>query len=424
MRKLLETDDGLRIVVTENPAVRSVAAGVFVGAGAVDETPELSGISHLIEHMAFKGTDKRTVFDVVNDIDSIGAQINAYTAKTHTCYYTLSRDAHLEECLDVLSDICLHPRFSPDDLKRERKVVIEEINEAEDTPEDICLDNLSAAFYDGHPLGNSILGTKQSLKNLTADDLHAYRNKFYAPSNITVSLSGNVTVAEAERLVRKKFAGAGERCGAAFGRALEGGLPAAEHGNAFVHKTKRIEQAHIAFAFPGKAYNTFDNVVLHVLATVFGLEMSSRLFQSVREKLGLCYTISGYPSSYENNGSFIIYTSVNPANTAKAVEAVRGEILRLLADNITAAELVKGKEQMKTGLVLGQENSSATMRAFGRHAIATGELYDIDLQIERVDSVTLDDVARVAADVFDFGKVTASLVGAKSTDILSLMKGN
>ena len=417
MRKLMETGDGLRLVVAENPAVRSVAAGVFVKAGAVNETPEQAGISHLIEHMAFKGTDRRSVFDVVNDIDSIGAQINAYTSKTHTCFYTLSRDVHLGECLDVLADITMHPRFAPDDLKRERKVVLEEISESEDTPDDICLENLSAAFFEGHPLGNRILGSRDSLKGLTADDLHAYRNKFYVPSNIVVSVCGNVTVAEAEKLVREKFPAAGLRV-----ESPSVPLVRANHAGGFVHKTKRIEQAHLSFAFPGKAYNTYDNTVLHVLSAVFGLEMSSRLFQSVREKLGLCYSISGYPSSYENNGSFIIYTSVNPSNVERAVVAVRKEIDRLLADNITEEELVKGKEQMKTGLVLGQESTSATMRAFGRHAITTNELYDIDSQIQKVDSVKLEDIERVAAEVFDFDRMTASLVGAKTVDTAAMMK--
>lgn len=417
MRKLVELDDGLRLVVNENPAVRSVAAGVFVKTGSVNETPAQAGISHLIEHMVFKGTDRRSVFDVVNDIDSIGAQINAYTSKTHTCFYTLSRDAHLAECLDVLSDICLHPKFDPDDLKRERKVVLEEISEAEDTPDDICLDNLSAAFFDGHPLGNRILGTRESLKGLTAEDLHDYRNRFYVPSNIVVSVSGNVTSDEAEKIVREKFPFAGSRA-----ESPSKPIATACHAGGFIHKTKRIEQAHLAFAFEGKAYNTFDNVVLHVLSAVFGLEMSSRLFQSVREKLGLCYSISGYPSSYENNGSFIIYTSVNPANVERAVVAIRKEIDKLIAENITEEELLKGKEQMKTGLVLGQESTSSTMRAFGRHAITTNELYDIDLQIQSVDSVTLDDIARVAADVFDFGKMAASFVGAKTVDIASMMR--
>ena len=408
---------GLRLVVNQIEGVFSVSMGVLVGTGSCFEREQENGISHFIEHMMFKGTKARSAFAISDAMDRIGAQVNAFTSKDITCYYAKSTSDKAGESFEILSDLFLNSEFPEEEIAREKGVVCEEIAMTEDTPDDICLDNLSAAFFDGHPLGNRILGTRESLKGLTAEDLHDYRNRFYVPSNIVVSVSGNVTSDEAEKIVREKFPFAGSRA-----ESPSKPIATACHAGGFIHKTKRIEQAHLAFAFEGKAYNTFDNVVLHVLSAVFGLEMSSRLFQSVREKLGLCYSISGYPSSYENNGSFIIYTSVNPANVERAVVAIRKEIDKLIAENITEEELLKGKEQMKTGLVLGQESTSSTMRAFGRHAITTNELYDIDLQIQSVDSVTLDDIARVAADVFDFGKMAASFVGAKTVDIASMMR--
>ena len=401
-----------------NPAVRSVSAGVFVRAGSVYETPERSGISHLIEHMLFKGTETRTAFDIANDIDSLGAQINAYTTKSCTCYYTLSRDVHAAECLDVLSDMYFNAAFDPTEFRKERKVVLEELSESEDTPDDLCMEKLSSAFFKGNPLEKPILGTRKSLNALTADDLTAYKDEFYVSSGTVLSLAGNITREEAVALAEKYFEsrfkdGKSSPCA---------GIDPAPMKGAFAHAKKEIEQAHIAFAFPGAAYGTDDAVTARLLAAVFGMEMSSRLFQSVREKLGLCYSIMGYPTSYENNGAFIIYTSLNPANVELAVSAIKREIEMLLEDGITPEELKKGKEQIVTGMVLGQESTSAVMRGMGRHAVATGKLYDIDEQIAKAEAVTIADVKRLAERMFDFSRVSASCVAPAVTDVRKMIK--
>ena len=311
---MITFDSGLKLVVAPNPAVRSVSAGVFVGAGSVYETPEQSGISHFIEHMMFKGTESRSAFDIANEIDSLGAQINAYTAKSNTCYYTLSRDVHAAECLDVLSDMYFNALFDPSELKKERKVVLEELNESEDTPDDLCMEKLSSAFFKGHPLEKPILGSRKSLNGLSASDLHAYKNAFYVPGGTVISLAGNITASEAVRLTERYF----ESKFSSSAQSPRKRLEKAPMKGAFSHAKKEIEQAHIAFAFPGAAYNTDDALSSRLLAAVFGLEMSSRLFQSVRERLGLCYSIMGYPTAYENNGAFIIYTSMSPDSGQRA----------------------------------------------------------------------------------------------------------
>lgn len=419
MNKLIVFDCGLRLVVSENPVVRSVALGVFVGAGAVTEPPEQSGISHLIEHMVFKGTEKRTAFDIVNETDSIGAQINAFTSKSSTCFYTVSQDIHAEKCAEVLADMYFNPKFAPDDLDKERKVVLEELSESEDTPDDICMEKLSSAFYKGHPLEKSILGTRKTLRALSSEDLHAYKRAHYVPSNTVISVAGNITAERAAELVKKYFVRGTEEAA----RSPRTPLEKAPMDGHFAHKKKEIEQAHIAFGFPGVAYDTPDSLTARVLASVFGTEMSSRLFQSVREKLGLCYSIVGYPSSYENNGCFIIYTATNPQNVAAAVKAIREEILLLVSEGITEEELRKGKEQIKTALVLGQESTSAMMRAFGRHALQTGKLYEIDEQIAEIDAITSADVMNLARKIFDFGRVSSSFVGAEIANIHKMIKG-
>ena len=418
MNELITFDSGLKLVVSPNPAVRSVSAGVFVKAGSVYETPERSGISHFIEHMLFKGTERRSAYDIANDIDSLGAQINAYTTKSCTCYYTLSRDVHAEECLDVLSDMYFNAAFDPAELKKERKVVLEELNESDDTPDDLCMEKLSSAFFKGNPLEKPILGTRKSLGALTSEDLKAYKDEFYVPGGTVLSLAGNVTKESAAELAERFFE-------SRFRESRQspcGRLEKAPMKGAFAHAKKEIEQAHIAFAFPGAAYGTDDAVTARLLAAVFGMEMSSRLFQSVREKLGLCYSIMGYPTSYENNGAFIIYTSLSPANAELAVSAIKREIELLLAEGITPEELKKGKEQIVTGMVLGQESTSAVMRGMGRHAVATGKLYDIDEQIAKAEAITCDAVRDLAERMFDFSRVSASCVAPVVTDVRKMIR--
>ena len=418
MQKLIEFESGLKLVFVQNPAVRSVALGVFVGAGVVKETPDISGISHFIEHMVFKGTKNRSSFDIVNEIDCIGAQINAYTAKSYTCFYTVSLDTNVDKCADVLSDMYFNPTFDEKELERERRVVIEEINESEDTPDDVCMERLLTCFFKGHALDKPILGSKKTLNAMTSDTLKDYHDKYYVPSNTVISIAGNMTEKQAIKLVNKHFE---SKCKAAKFKRVK--VAEAEHRSALTKKKKQIEQAHIAFAFPSYAYDDKHSVAVQLMSLIFSMEMSSRLFQSVREKLGLCYTIMGYPSSYENNGAYVIYTSTNPESIEKAVLAIRDEIDLLLEDGVTDEELNKGKEQLKTSLVLGQESTSSMMRTFGTHATQTGKLYDFDARIEAIDSTTKEQILDAAKYIFDFNKVCASLVSPNDDiDILKLMK--
>jgi predicted Zn-dependent peptidase len=418
MEKLFRFENGLRLAYVQNPFVRSVALGVFVGAGSAFENQNQNGISHFIEHMTFKGTKTRSAFDIVNEVDSIGAKINAFTTKHSTCYYTVSLGKNIGFCAEILSDLYFEATFSEDEIDRERKVVLEELSENEDTPDDVCLDNLAAVAFKGHPLSRTILGTKKTLENLSQKDLFAYKKDAYTADNTVVVVVGDVEFETAKELVEKHFANRFEK-----DECVLCSLAPASITSAGVKKTKRIEQAHISFAFPGVPFDGDGASALELLCMVFGLEMSSRLFQRVRERLGLCYTIYAYPSFYPKEGSLIIYTSTNPQSVEKAVRAIRSEIDLLLKDGITDAELDKGKEQMKTGLVLRQESTTAVMRAYGRNVQFLGELFDIDKKIAQIDALTLDDIIAVSKKVFDFQKVASSYVGAKTDlDILELIK--
>ncbi|MCM1306616.1 MAG: insulinase family protein [Bacteroides sp.] len=419
MQKLIEFESGLKLVLVQNTAVRSVALGVFVGAGVVKETPEIAGISHFIEHMVFKGTKTRSSFDIVNEIDSIGAQINAFTSKSYTCFYTVSIDTNVGKCADVLSDMYFNPLFDGEELARERRVVIEEINESEDTPDDVCTERLLSAFFKDNPLEKPILGSKKTLEKMTSATLKNYHDKYYTAANTVISIAGNISEKSAIELVKRHFESKFSRKDSTARVELE----KADSHSIFTKKKKQIEQAHVAFAFPAYAYDDDRAVAVQLLSVIFSMEMSSRLFQSVREKLGLCYTVIGYPSSYENNGAYIIYTATNPENVEKAVRAIRGEIDLLLEKGVTDAELNKGKEQLKTSLVLGQESTSAMMRTFGSHAVQTGKLYDFDARISAIDNTGKDDILNAARHIFDLSKACGSIVSpADGVDVLKILK--
>ena len=421
MQKMIEFDSGLKLVFVQNTAVRSVAIGVFVGAGVVKETTEIESISQIIENMMFKATKNRSAFDIVNEIDSIGAQINAFTAKSYTCFHTVSLDTNARKCADVLSDMYFNPSFDPVELEKERRVVIEEINESEDTPDDLCLERLLSLYFKGCPLEKAILGTKKTLNAITSQTLKEYHDKHYVAKNTVISIAGNLTQEQAVAIAKEFFEDKYTSKNDYDNTPICARTP---HSHSCKRK-KAIEQTHIAFAFPSYPYNDPRCIAMQLMTIIFSMEMSSRLFQSVREKLGLCYTIYGYPSSYQNNGAFIIYTSTSPHNAEKAVVAIREEIDLLLEKGVSDEELNKGKEQLKTSLVLGQESTSAMMRTFGGHAVQTGELYDFDERIKFIDSVTKEDVLRSAKEIFDFSPVCWAIVAPEDdVDILKIIKMN
>ena len=306
-----------------------------------------------------------------------------------------------------------NPSFDPVELDKERRVVIEEINESEDTPDDVCIERLMSNFFKGCVLEKTILGTKKSLKSMTSDTLRQYHAKHYVAPNTVVSIAGNMTVDQAVALVDTYFESKFEK-GVKYEAQPINVRP--EHSTSS-KKEKDIEQSHIAFAFPCYPYNDDRGVAMQLMSIIFSMEMSSRLFQSVREKHGLCYTIYGYPSVYQKNGAFVIYTATSPDNALKAAHAIKEEIDLLLAKGVTEQELEKGKQQLKTSLVLGQESTSAMMRTFGTHAIQTGELYDFDKRIAAIDATTSSDVLRAAHDIFDFSNVCTSVVSRQPLSI-------
>lgn len=396
---------GLRLVVKRMEGLLSVSMGVLVGTGSSFERAEENGISHFLEHMMFKGTNKRTAFEISDAMDRIGAQVNAFTSKEITCYYAKATSDHAGEAFGILADFVLDSVFPQEEMGREKGVVLEEIAMTEDTPDELCLDVLSEAYFGTEGYGRTILGPAENVKNFTRDDLFGYVRERYAPENLVISFAGNITAEEAEALVQTYFAPL------LAARALAPRVrPYAVRGGS-LFRTKDIEQAHIAFAYgaPERDSSLFD--AAQVANIVLGGGMSSRLFQRVREQLGLAYTVYSYLTAYEEGGVLTVYAGVNPKNVARAQQAVFDTIREFAADKPTEAEFARGKEQLKSSLILGQESTAAQMIQYGKRMLFNGEVLDFEERIARIDALTREDVSEAIAACFGGGVRAAALVG-------------
>lgn len=411
-------NNGLKLVHRQMKEFRSVAVCVMTGVGSANETASENGISHFIEHMLFKGTTKRTSFDITRDIDDIGAQINAYTTKQSTCYYTVSVDEYAEQCVEILSDLYFNSTFPAEEIEREKGVVLEEISMSEDAPDGLCMDNMSNVYFKGSPLGMNIIGTRENVQSFTRDQIIEFKNSHYCSSNTVVAIVGNIDFDKARDLAEKYFAENFCCCGEYDWR----DKPFVTTSDSII-TIKPVEQANVGLVFPSIArYDELD-YALSVMNSVFGNGMSSRLFQTIREKLGLAYSVFSYPSAYVNNGNFGIYLGTSVSEVERAVKAIRKEILLLMDKGLDDEEIERGKRLLKGAYVLGQESTASLMRIYARHALFTGEMYDFDDFIDKVQLVTREDIDRIVSLIFDFEKVSVAYVGKESnTDILNVIK--
>ncbi len=411
MAYLKEYDNKLKVVVNKMSGVMSVSIGIMVGAGSVNETQKNNGISHFLEHMSFKGTKTLSAFELSEAFDTIGASSNAYTSKENTCYYVKSTMQTAERSFELLSDLFLNSSYSDEEIEKEKGVVLEEINMCEDTPEEVCLDKLSLAFFGDEGLGRTILGPAENVKSFDKEVIKEYRKDYYNADNIVISFSGNIEENEAERLVEKYFLPyVATNVSKSFFNTEKVNLAQD------IRKYKDIEQNHLAFAFEGIKYCGKYHDELTLLNTIVGSGMSSRLFQRIREDLGLCYTIYSYPSGYRDVGSFVIYAGLNPDQTKEAYNAVL-EVLRDLKDNgITQKEFEKAKAQAISSFIFGQESTSSQMLLYARYLLMQGKLFDFEEKINKFESIKLEDVNDLIR-WFDFDKFSLSLVGRNVADL-------
>ncbi|ADP32186.1 M16 family metallopeptidase [Bacillus atrophaeus] len=392
MIKRYTCQNGVRVVLENNPTVRSVAIGVWIGTGSRHETPEINGISHFLEHMFFKGTSTRSARDIAESFDRIGGQVNAFTSKEYTCYYAKVLDEHANYALDVLADMFFHSSFDENELKKEKNVVYEEIKMYEDAPDDIVHDLLSKATYGNHSLGYPILGTEETLDSFNGDSLRKYMDDFYTPNRVVISIAGNVTDSFIKDV--EKWFGTYEAKGAASG------MKQPEFHYEKLTRKKETEQAHLCLGFNGLEVGHPDIYNLIVLNNVLGGSMSSRLFQDVREDKGLAYSVFSYHSSYEDSGMLTIYGGTGAKQLQLLSETIQETLGTLKRDGITPKELENSKEQMKGNLMLSLESTNSKMSRNGKNELLLGKHKTLDEIINELNEVNLESVNGLARRIF------------------------
>ncbi|MCL1924359.1 MAG: insulinase family protein [Defluviitaleaceae bacterium] len=403
MIETIKLKNGVRVVLENMPHLRSICFGIWVKNGTRHEPSELNGISHFIEHMLFKGTNKRSAKQIADEIDSIGGQINAYTTREHTCFYTKTLDSHFKKGLDILTDMFFDSLFEEEEIEKERNVIIEEINMYEDIPEDVVSDILFHEVYGNKSLGLPILGTKKTITEFNTKTFKDYFKERYTPSNIVLSVAGGFNREEVLELLNtfENFT-------------IEKDTPPnifSEYKKGEVKKFKDIEQVHIQTSFP--SIPTMDNDIysLSALSAYLGGGMSSRLFQKIREDKGLVYSVYSYNQSFEDTGIFSLYASNAPENTEKTLELMMKEIKRLKTDKILEDELSSVKEQLKANYILSLESSNSRMSNIGRSLLLTNKIRTPDEVIEKIDNISMESFYSVYDRVFDLNKVSIGLVG-------------
>ncbi|MDR1619522.1 MAG: insulinase family protein [Clostridiales bacterium] len=398
-------ENGIRVIAEKMDGLRSCALGVWVGTGSAYELADEAGISHFIEHMLFKGTEKRSARDIAVEMDSIGGSINAFTSKECTCYYCKVLDEHLTIAVDVLSDIVMHSVFDPKEIEKEQGVVSEEILMVEDSPEDLAHDTIASVYYDDDPLGKPILGTEESVRSFTRENLIKYMGRQYVPSRVVVAAAGNFDETMLVSLIKERFAGMKP------GTALPISDNKAPGGKRFVGVEKDIEQIHICMAMPGTAMDTCDQYPLYVLNNALGGSMSSRLFQKIREQRGLAYSIYSYLNCYRSEGSFSLYAGTGEGQAADVIALMAEELDLIRRAGITPEELERSRSQLKGSCLLGQEGTSSRMNALGKTALLLNRRYDANEVIRRIENVNMDDIMRIVPNTIDKENMSTVCVG-------------
>nr|WP_239000777.1 pitrilysin family protein [Jiangella asiatica] len=387
---------GLRIVTEAVPTVRSVSFGIWVGVGSVEEDVAEAGATHYLEHLLFKGTPNRSALDISAAVESVGGEINAFTAKEFTCYYARVLDADLPLAVDVVADMVTSSLIAPGDVESEREVVLEEIAMRDDDPSDAVHDLLASRMWGDSPLGRSILGSVESITGMTRDTVNAYYRRHYLARNMVVAAAGNLRHDDVVALVEKAFAAAGYLDSSDAPAAPRTGGDAPGTGRGVTLLQRPTEQANVVLAVPGLARNDERRFALGVLNAALGGGMSSRLFQEVRERRGLAYSVYSYAAQHAAAGLLGVYVGCQPKKVDQVLELCRTVLAEVVRGGITAEELERGKGQARGGLVLGLEDTSARMSRLAKAELVYDELPSVDELIARVDRVTMDDVAALA----------------------------
>ena len=383
---LLTMPNGLRVVGERIPHFRSASVGLWIGTGSQHERPSEAGISHFLEHMVFKGTERRSARQIAEEMDAVGGQLNAFTSKECTCFYAKTVDEHLPLAMDIVCDLATHPAFDPAELEKEKGVVLEEIAMAEDTPEDLVHELLMLAHYGDQPVSRPILGTADRISGYCRDDLVSYWSSMYRPQNAVLSIAGNYDWEQVKELLEKhlgSWSGEGMRAH---------GCDTKQVAPTTLAKEKEIEQVHICMGFPGLAIGNEKNYELSLFNSVYGGAMSSRLFQKIREESGMAYTVYSYPNAYTDCGMLSVYAATNPDTAVLVHDQILEETRKMAEGGLTREEFAMAREQLKAGSILGGESTSARMQTNGRRMLLLNETRTESEVIDRVNSIRFEDV--------------------------------
>lgn len=408
--KVVRLGNGVRVVADPMAGLESVAIGVWFKAGAIDENPDEHGVAHLLEHMAFKGTATRSARDIAEQIENVGGYLNASTGYSRTGYYARVLRPDAEKALEILADILTNPIFDPAELAKEQEVVIQEIGEAADVPDDAVMEMLQALSYGEHALGRAILGSVESVSSHTGARLSGFMSRHYAPDDLVIAASGAI---DPDHLLRlsENF----------FGARAPGSRPSRSPRPAYVgglgHERRDIEQTHIALAFPGAAVTDADYFATRVFVEALGGGMSSRIFQAVREERGLAYSVYAFTDSYEEIGTVCAYVGTDEANAAESVQLIRRE-MAAMTQSPTSAEVDRARALLKSTMLMGLESPAARTETAVGQLYAHGRLLAPGELKERLDAVTIDNVRRVAAKAVS-GKASLAIVGPANFEAIA-----
>lgn len=403
-------DNGLRLVVKQMQGLLSVTMGILVGTGASAETDAEDGISHFIEHMQFKGTKKRNAFELSDAFDRLGAQVNAFTGKDMTCYYSKCTIDHTADCFELLSDLFLNATFPEEEMTREKGVICEEISMNEDTPEDLCLDLLAHAYYGKENYGRNILGTAKNVNGFTVEDVARYKKARYCPQNVVISFAGGIDPQTAQSLVESYFGALPTGC-------FEERKPRVLLARQSLVKRKPIEQMHLAIAYPSVPRGDEREDLVGALNSILGGSMSARLFQEVREKRGLAYSVYSYTSAFPECATQTIYAGVNPAKLQEAYEAVGAVIREMRTGGVSEEEFLRSREQLKANMLFSNESSNTQMLLYGKYMLYFDKIFDFEEKLDKLNAMTHAQAQATLEIMFDEKNKAVALVGDTDTPL-------
>lgn len=400
-REMTVLPNGMRVVTDTMDELDTVALGVWVGVGSMFEPAEINGISHLLEHMAFKGTTTRTARQIAEEIENVGGYINACTSREITSFYikVLKEDTPL--AVDILSDILQNSTFDAEEFAREKTVVLQEISQSNDTPDDIIFDYFQECAFPGQPVGRPILGTEDTVRGISRETLDSYMKSNYTPKRMVAAASGKIKHEDFVRLIEQAFGKMTDKEGLT--------APDVVYKGGEVRKEKSLEQVNLVLGFPGVSIFDDDYYTAHVLSTVFGGGMSSRLFQEIREKRGLVYSVYSFNAAASKGGLFGVYAGTGEEEAAELMPAVCDEILKIKNEPVSAEELKRAKAQLKAGVLMSLEHPTARCEQNAGHLLSFGRLLEKDEILAKISAVSIEDVQALAGKIFSQKPTLASL---------------